>query len=96
VTGKRVAKNRKARLMKALAGLFAPRSGLPPELRRGIELLRSIDAGGIPLNPAIVNRIARDLGLEVSPSAAMDQTIPRIRAAVERGLQAASAAPGSR
>lgn len=82
--------------MKSLARLFAPRSGRSPELQRGIELLRSIDAGGIPLNPAIVNRIARNLGLEVSPGAAMDQTIPRIRAAVERGLQAASPEPGSR
>lgn len=49
-----------------------------------MDLLQAIDAGGIPLNPATVNQIARDLGLEVSRSAATDETIARIRAAVER------------
>ena len=62
-----------------------------PELQRGIELLKAIDAGGIPLNPAIVNRIARNLGLEVSASAPVEKTIARIRAAVERAQQAAAA-----
>ena len=60
------------------------RVDVPPELQRARELLAAIDAGGIPLNPAIVNRIARGLGLEVSPAAPMDETVERIRQAVVR------------
>lgn len=71
---------------------LAARAGLAPELQRGVDLLKAIDAGGIPLHPAIVNRIARDLGLEVSSKAAVEETIERIRAAVERGLQTAKQA----
>ena len=39
---------------------------------------------GVPLNPARVNQIARDLGLDVSSRARVDDTIERIRAAVRR------------
>ncbi len=52
--------------------------------QRARSLLDAIDAGGVPLNPAIVNDIARKLGLEVSSSAPMDDTILRIREAVAR------------
>ena len=52
--------------------------------QRAQSLLAAIDAGGIPLNPAIVNDIARKLGLEVSMQAPMDETIARIRTAVNR------------
>ena len=62
--------------------LFKP--GTPPELARAQTLIRAIDRGGIPLNPAIVNTIARNLGLEVSTRAPVDQTIERIRACVTR------------
>lgn len=48
-------------------------------------LIQAIDAGGVPLNPARVNQIARSLGLEVSAHAPLDETIARIRAALERG-----------
>jgi len=65
-------------------------------LQRGRDLLKAVDAGGIPLNPAIVNRIARNLGLEVSPGAAVEETIGRIRAAVERALSASSVDGGLR
>lgn len=54
-----------------------------PEARAD-ALLKAIDSGGIPLNPAIVNQIARNLGLEVSAQAPMDETIARIRAAMAR------------
>ena len=47
-------------------------------------LIAAIDRGGIPLNPVRVNHIARNLGLEVSTRAPVDQTIARIRACVER------------
>jgi hypothetical protein len=43
------------------------------------ELIRAIDAGGIPLNPIRVNHIARQLDLEVSTRAPMHETILRIR-----------------
>ena len=48
--------------------------------QRAQALIAAIDAGGLPLNPARVNDIARRLGLEVSRSAPMEQTIARIRA----------------
>ena len=91
-----MAKNRNARLLRSLTGLFGSRQRLSPELQRGRELLKAIDAGGIPLNPAIVNRVARNLGLEVSASAPVEETIGRIRAAVERALSASSVAGGLR
>lgn len=79
-----MAANGTSRWLTRLTDRFRRRPRLTPELRRALDLLRAIDAGGIPLNPARVNQIARDLGLEVSRSAAMDETIARIRAAVER------------
>jgi hypothetical protein len=48
-------------------------------------LIAAIDRGGVPLNPARINQIARSLGLEVSPRAPMDHTVERIRQALARG-----------
>jgi hypothetical protein len=48
-------------------------------------LIAAIDRGGVPLNPARVNHIARSLGLEVSTHAPMAQTVERIRQALARG-----------
>jgi len=45
----------------------------------------------VPLNPARINQIARNLGLEVAASAPVEQTVERLRAAVERGLQGVAA-----
>lgn len=56
----------------------------PPEIRRARQLIAAIDAGGIPLDPARITRIAEDLGLEVSRKARMEDTIDRIRAALGR------------
>jgi len=56
-------------------------TGSRPEAR---DLIRAIDAGGIPLNPMRVNAIARILGLEVSCKASMDDTVRRIREALQR------------
>jgi len=53
---------------------------LSPERQSALDLLAAIDAGGVPLNPARVNDIARQLGLEVSARAPVTQTIDRIRA----------------
>lgn len=47
--------------------------------QRARNLLRAVDAGGLPLNAAVVNHIARELGLDVSRKARMPETIERIR-----------------
>jgi len=52
------------------------------ERQRAQALIAAIDAGGLPLNPARVNDIARQLGLEVSRKAPMEDTIARIRVAL--------------
>ena len=57
---------------------------IPPEIAQAQRLIHAIDRGGIPLNPAKVNAIARNLGLEVSTRAPVDQTIERIRACLQR------------
>ena len=57
---------------------------IPPEIVQAQKLIRAIDRGGIPLSPAKVNAIARNLGLEVSTRAPVEQTIERIRACLNR------------
>jgi hypothetical protein len=57
---------------------------LSPEVEAAMSLIEAIDAGGLPLNPAKVNAIARGLGLEVSIRAPMEHTVARIRAALAR------------
>ena len=61
-----------------------PAEDIAPEIRRARQLIAAIDAGGIPLDPSIITRIAEGLGLEVSRKARMEDTIKRIRAAIER------------
>ena len=58
----------------------------PPlsDIERARRLIDAIDRGGIPLNPAKVNAIARNLGLEVSRRAPVEHTIARIRACLSR------------
>ena len=61
-----------------------PRHRAPPSARqRAQDLIAAVDAGGLPLNPARVNDIARQLGLEVSTRAPLEKTIARIRAALK-------------
>jgi hypothetical protein len=57
---------------------------LPPEVQAAKDFLVSVDAGGIPLNPAIVRKIAEDLGLEVKGSEKPEDITARVRSAVER------------
>ena len=52
--------------------------------QRAQALIAAVDAGGVPLHPARVNDIARRLGLEVSTRAPVEQTIERIRQALQR------------
>jgi len=56
----------------------------PTTEQRARALIKAVDAGGLPLNAAIVNDIARQLGLEVSSKARMEETIGRIRGALGR------------
>lgn len=60
------------------------------EIARAECLLAAVDRGGIPLNPARVNQIARDLGLEVSRQAPVGDTLQRIRAALLRHRERAA------
>ncbi len=54
------------------------------ELQQAQCLIAAIDRGGVPLNPARINAIARALGLEVSIKAPVEETIQRLRAAIAR------------
>jgi len=65
-------------LKRVLFGVKSPKT----ERQRAQALIAAIDAGGLPLNPARVNDIARQLGLEVSRKAPMEDTIARIRVAL--------------
>ena len=71
-------------MLKWLKRRRAARQVPPSDRQRAQDLIAAIDAGGLPLNPARVNDIARQLGLEVSRSAPMDATIARIREALAR------------
>ena len=54
------------------------------DLEQARQLIEAIDRGGIPLYPGKVNAIARNLGLEVSSRAPVEETIERIRAWLRR------------
>lgn len=54
------------------------------DTERARQLIDAIDCGGIPLDKAIINRIAESFGLEVSRTARTEDTIARIRAALAR------------
>ena len=61
--------------------------GTKPKLtdyQRAQTLIAAIDAGGIPLNAARINAIARGLGLDVSTTAPVETTLARIRVALQR------------
>jgi hypothetical protein len=72
------------RMVASWAGLRRRRAPEPPEVTQARDLVAAIDAGGLPLNPARVNVVARALGLEVSSRAPVTQTVERIRAALQR------------
>ncbi|HOE41869.1 MAG TPA: hypothetical protein PLB25_09610 [Rhodoferax sp.] len=66
-----------------LKAVWSGRKPESHERRRALALIAAIDAGGVPLNPARVNDIARGLGLEVSRKAPVESTIARIRRALD-------------
>jgi hypothetical protein len=74
----------KPTLFTRLTASLKPRPALSPDMQRAQSLIAAIDAGGIPLNPAKVNDIARKVGLDVSTKAPMDETIQRIRGVLAR------------
>jgi hypothetical protein len=65
-------------------GLFLHRSAPLSDYARARQLIAAVDRGGIPLNPARVNAIARDLGLDVPRQAPVEATLERIRLALAR------------
>jgi len=67
-----------------LRRIIGPRVKVPPEVQRAKDVIAAVDAGGLPLNPARINQIARDLGLEVARNAPLEETLHRLRAAVSR------------
>ncbi|MGE4446900.1 hypothetical protein ACLSSQ_01765 [Azospira sp. APE16] len=71
------------RLLRHLLGRQRPTLPASPE-ERARRLIAAIDSGGIPLNPIALNRLARELGLEVSRQARPEDTVARIRALVAR------------
>ena len=61
------------------------KSPLPPdEFEQARRLVLAVERGGIPLNPARVNALARELGLEVRRDAPVEETVARLRAALVR------------
>lgn len=72
------------RLIARLKSLLARKVRPDDEIARAKALIEAIDRGGVPLNPARINAIARDLGLEVSRQAASGETVERIRQALRR------------
>jgi hypothetical protein len=67
---------------KWFAGLINWRKKPASARQQAMRLIAAVDAGGVPLNPARVNDIARQLGLEVSRKAAVEDTLARIRVAL--------------
>lgn len=67
-----------------LRSWLARRRRAPTEGQQARDLIAAIDRGGLPLNPARVNQIARGLGLEVSRHAPVAHTVERIRQALKR------------
>jgi hypothetical protein len=77
-----------SRWLKGLVGwlkhlLLAPPPPLS-DIEQARRLIAAVDRGGIPLNAAKVNAIARNLGLDVAKNAPLEATIQRLRAAVAR------------
>ena len=67
-----------------LKALFTRKKRPLSDIEQARSLITAIDRGGIPLNPAKVNAIARNLGLEVSKKAVVEETIQRLREALQR------------
>jgi hypothetical protein len=67
-----------------LRSLLPAKAAPLSDIEQARRLVAAIDRGGIPLNTARVNAVARNLGLEVSTKAPVEETIERLRQAVAR------------
>lgn len=76
--------HRPAGLFSRLKALFFRQAAPLSDYARARQLIAAVDRGGIPLNPAKVNAIARDLGLDVQRDAPVEATLQRIRWALAR------------
>lgn len=74
-------------LFSRLKTLFFGRPAPLSDYARARQLIAAVDRGGIPLNPAKVNAIARSLGLEVARHAPVEATLERIRLALARATE---------
>lgn len=72
------------KLFNWLKTLFSSKPEVVCEITQARQLIAAVDRGGVPLNPAKVNEIARNFGLEISRKAPVEETIARIRKALER------------
>ena len=70
-----------------LKSLLSAKEAALCEMGRAKRLMVAIERGGVPLNPARINAIARDLGLEVSKKAPVEATLQRIREAIARAAR---------
>jgi hypothetical protein len=77
-------RNKLIRLRDWCTAGFRTKTAPLSDVQQAQALIAAIDAGGIPLNPLRVNIIARNLGLAVSRSAPVEETVERIRAALQR------------
>lgn len=75
---------RPAGLFSWLKSLIFPQAAPLSDYARARQLIAAVDRGGIPLNPAKVNDIARSLGLDVQRHAHVEATLQRIRQALDR------------
>lgn len=73
-------------LFSRLKALFFGQTAPLSDYARARQLIAAVDRGGIPLNAATVNTIARNLGLEVPRHAPVAETIQRIRLALARAV----------
>ena len=73
-----------AKLLHRLKAVLSGSKPPPTDYQRAQALIAAIDAGGIPLNAVRVNDIARKLGLDVAATAPVEDTIARIRVALQR------------
>ena len=71
-------------LFSRLKALFFGKAAPQSDYARARQLIAAVDLGGIPLNAAKVNAIARNLGLDVSRQAPVEETVQRIRLALAR------------
>ena len=67
-----------------LSRLFRSHRPALTDLDRARALLQAVDRGGVPLDPVLVNGLARRLGMDVSRRAPMTDTLGRLRVWVAR------------